>query len=309
MVGDIVRSSRSLAVPPRPVIDSGEMYQSGLPFPLIDGLRRTLGWQWQPEGKGGSGFVIIGRGALGGYKIIERFPLTDAGWQTAWEALVLADPAAAQRVTDALAARISKSQERRQTASGELADLDLRSLTVLVNVALLGGYGPSADIIIGQRYDVRFLAESLAVCLHRHATVQLELPYTDVEDVEIGGPGVVRTGGRFVGGGFGAVGALQGMAVAAVLNALTTKTTTTTVMRVQARGCELFLLDNTLTPQRLRMAISRPLAAIRDARPSSAVPVPASPVEELSKLASMLENGLLTREEFDALKARLLGSP
>jgi hypothetical protein len=33
-----------------------------------------------------------------------------------------------------------------------------------------------------------------------------------------------------------------------------------------------------------------------------------SPVEELTKLADMLENGLLTREEFDLMKAKLLGS-
>jgi hypothetical protein len=39
----------------------------------------------------------------------------------------------------------------------------------------------------------------------------------------------------------------------------------------------------------------------------SAVPAHGSPVEELTKLASMLESGLLTREEFERLKARVLG--
>jgi Short C-terminal domain len=33
----------------------------------------------------------------------------------------------------------------------------------------------------------------------------------------------------------------------------------------------------------------------------------ASPVEELTKLADMLEKGLLTRDEFDLMKARLIG--
>jgi len=33
---------------------------------------------------------------------------------------------------------------------------------------------------------------------------------------------------------------------------------------------------------------------------------PASPVEDLTKLASLLQSGQLTREEFDRLKARLL---
>jgi hypothetical protein len=35
--------------------------------------------------------------------------------------------------------------------------------------------------------------------------------------------------------------------------------------------------------------------------------VPQSPVEELTKLADMLEKGLLTREEFDLMKAKILG--
>ena len=42
--------------------------------------------------------------------------------------------------------------------------------------------------------------------------------------LEIGGPGLVKTGGGFVGGGFGARGAIEGMAIAAVLNGLTTRT-------------------------------------------------------------------------------------
>ena len=36
--------------------------------------------------------------------------------------------------------------------------------------------------------------------------------------------------------------------------------------------------------------------------------VPASPVDELSRLAGMLDTGLLARDEFDHLKARLIGT-
>jgi len=34
-----------------------------------------------------------------------------------------------------------------------------------------------------------------------------------------------------------------------------------------------------------------------------------SPVEELTKLAGMLEKGLLNREEFNLMKAKILGPP
>ena len=42
--------------------------------------------------------------------------------------------------------------------------------------------------------------------------------------MEIGGSGMVRSGGGFTGGGFGLGGAVEGMAIAAVLNAMTTRT-------------------------------------------------------------------------------------
>jgi hypothetical protein len=144
--------------------------------------------------------------------------------------------------------------------------------------------------------------------------VLTEILYGQVEDVEIGGPGLVKTGGGFVGGGFGARGAIEGMAVAAVLNTLTTRTSITTIVRIQGTSCELFLLHTKLTPEQLRITMSHPLGAIRSARATQvaeevhyqAPAVPRSPVEELAKLADMLDKGLLTREEFDLMKGELL---
>ena len=58
--------------------------------------------------------------------------------------------------------------------------------------------------------------------------------------------------------------------------------------------------------------IDQPLTSINveDRRANLQDPAPAkaaSPVEELTKLADMLEKGLLTRDEFDLMKARLIG--
>jgi hypothetical protein len=96
---------------------------------------------------------------------------------------------------------------------------------------------------------------------------------------------------------------------------MTTRTTVKTIVRIQGTGCELFLLHTRLTPEQLRIEMSRPLGAIRATRATEATartrhPAPTvspSPVEELTKLADMLEKGLLTREEFDLMKAKLLG--
>ena len=53
--------------------------------------------------------------------------------------------------------------------------------------------------------------------------VLAEVTYRDVEDVEVGNPGLVKAGGGFI-GGFGARDAIEGMASAGVLNRLTVRT-------------------------------------------------------------------------------------
>ncbi|HEX3491480.1 MAG TPA: YbjQ family protein [Streptosporangiaceae bacterium] len=93
-----------LAVPAMPVIQTAEQY-TGVPFVLVDGLARTAGWQWLPEAKGGPVFMIVGRGVMGGYKVLERFPLTADGWARTWQNLAAADANAAGKVLGALRAR------------------------------------------------------------------------------------------------------------------------------------------------------------------------------------------------------------
>jgi hypothetical protein len=290
----------------------------GAPYPLLDGLSLTLGWEFRPPAKGGPAFVIVRRTALGSLKVVESFPLAEDGWARAWQSLVRQNPAAVPQLLATLWAREADAARlRAQDAdSREVAELEARALLSLRGVAYLGGYVPDSAITPGGLYDVLFLEDRLVVSAHRQAKVITEVPYSQVEDVEIGGPGLVKTG-RFVGGGFGVTGAVQGIAIAAVLNTLTTRTSIKTVMRMQATNCELFLLHTRLTPEQLRIAMSRPLGAIRSARATQTTggtqhepPVAApSPVQELTKLADMLEKGLLTREEFDIMKAKLLGPP
>ena len=201
--------------------------------------------------------------------------------------------------------------------SSALLQLDAGAIAIVRNVVYLGGYVPESPITAGERCDVRFAEDRLVVFAAYRSDVLADVPYSQVEDVEIGGPGLVRSGGGFTGGGFGLGGAVEGMAIAAVLNAMTTRTSITTVVRIQGTACELFLLHTRLTPEHLRIEMSRTLAVIRAARAdqatarssSEARPGSPSPVEELAKLAGMLEKGLLTREEFDLMKARILASP
>jgi Short C-terminal domain len=296
----------AMSAPQMPMIRSYEQYR-GIPFPLVDGASRTVGWQWRKDTKGGWCFATLRRTMLGDYKILQSFPLTRGGWEEAWEALVKLDPDSAEKARAELGKRQLRDAEQGQVRPAELEELDGRTLVCLPQMALLGGYAPDAPIAVGRQYDARFLQDRLVICGCGYSNVLAGVLYSEIEDVEIGGPGLVKSGGGFIGGGFGAVGALEGMAVAAVLNTLTTRTTITTVVRIQATNCELFLLWTKATPAQLRIELSRPLGAIRAARTADQVPArSASPVAELSKLADMLQAGLLTREEFDQLKAKLL---
>ena len=300
-----------------PVISPSEQVLGGA-YPLLDGLSPTIGWQFQPRAKGGPSFVILRRTGLGGLKVVDSFPLTEDGWARAWQSLVTQNPAAAPQVLATLKTREADAARLRAPVldSSELLELDTRSLASLRELAYLGGHVPESPITAGERCDVRFVEDRLAVFAARRAEVLAEVPYSQVEDVEIGGPGMVRSGGGFTGGGFGLGGAIEGMAIAGVLNAMTTRTSIKTVVRIQGTGCELFLLHTRLTPEQLRIEMSRTLGVIRAvragaaaARPSSeAHPVSPSPVEELTKLADMLGKGLLTREEFDLMKAKVVGS-
>ena len=321
--------------PAMPLIRSFEQYVGG-PCPLQDGASLTLGWQWRAERKGGPAFALISRNLVGSYRIREAFPLTEEGWAQAWDVLARLSPERAAAAREVLARRAAADRARQEEAgeTPELIALDVESLAPVRGVTLLGGYAPDVDMLVGHQYDIRFREERLAVYRHRRPDLVVELPYAGIEAVDIGGPGLVASGGRFQGPAFGALVALEGLTVATVLNALTVRTAIKTVIRVQAATAELFLLYTRQTPQDLRIYLSRPLAEIRAARApalsppggavSGAAPGPpggatpgagsgaagaAAQVEHLARLAALLESGLLTRAEFDALKASLLRAP
>ncbi len=162
-------------------------------------------------------------------------------------------------------------------------------------------------------YDLRFLPDRLAVYPAGDPTEQAALAYAGITSIEIGGPGLVRSGGGFVGGGVGAAGAAEGIAIAAVLNALTRRTRITTIIQVQAADTELFFLDTTTPPQALRIRLSPGLvalgkarAAARPAAPDGGAPTNAGIVGELERLGRLQEKGLLTADEFAQMKTRLI---
>jgi hypothetical protein len=118
--------------------------------------------------------------------------------------LVTLDPVSAEKALPVLAQRAEADREflaRRELKASSLASLP--------EVVFLGGYVPGAELAAGKAYDVRFLEDRLAVLPCQGLQALAELPYSAMEAVDVGGPGLVKSGGGFVGGGFGVAGAAE----------------------------------------------------------------------------------------------------
>jgi hypothetical protein len=269
---------------------------------LLDAERYTIGWQGWPEKKGGPGFVTVRRSPMGGLKIVQRYPLTDEGWERAWHAFADLDPGAAARVKSVLARR-----REVETGFAERKELDARSLAYLPEVVFVGGYIADAELTAGEVCELRFLEDKLAVYPQGSLSALAEFPYAGLQAVEVAGPGRVRKWSpaqqAMLAAAFGVTGALVAYGTTRIK----------TFVRVQTADSELFFLHTTLLPEDLRIALSRGLGAAREGqRPQPGTDVvasdrsPASLVDELTRLAALLSDGLLTREEFEQLKVRLI---
>jgi hypothetical protein len=79
-----------------PDVPPGTLWR-GSPYLIpVSGQRHSLGWQ--DTGRYGPCFVVARIGVMGTGKVLDRFPLTEDGWDQAWAALVQLDVGAAQAV-------------------------------------------------------------------------------------------------------------------------------------------------------------------------------------------------------------------
>ncbi len=154
------------------------------------------------------------------------------------------------------------------------------------------------------------------------------MPYRDVAALDVSGSSASksRTEPAVLVVGLGLLGALLGLVVLGlvglVLGALVfgsigaligTSAKSQTIVRLQWPEGELFFLVHEKSPDAVRIELSEPLRAIAAARTTPMTgsdqqpePAPGSTTDQLSKLASLLQDGLLTRDEFDQLKAKVL---
>ena len=167
----------------------------------------------------------------------------------------------------------------------------------LHEVTYLGGdgfpFGP------GEQIDAHF--EDGGVILYgRKRTARFT--YFELVELTVAGPGTVTTGGGFVGGGFGVEGALEGMAVASILNAVTTKTKNHTFITLVANFGELHLHYSGMEPGALRVVLSSVFRKMRQSSPEWIK-------SRMFVLEAARSLGQIDDHAMEEMTARLGGSP
>jgi predicted RNA-binding Zn-ribbon protein involved in translation (DUF1610 family) len=207
-----------------------------------------------------------------------------------------------RRTLDTPTAAEMGAQLERQGVALETDDPDRRILT---GCTVIGGYGH--EMTAGSRINLRFEADGIHLVVPAGETSVIS--YDSVRSLDIEGRGVIRSGGGFMGGGFGAKGAVEGMLVASVLNSMTSKTQIETIISLRTRDWQLFLFWGQEPPDVLRRALAPVfgrLEAAREETAAQAMPSANSLASELAKLDELHRSGALSSEEFQAAKRRMI---
>jgi Short C-terminal domain len=134
------------------------------------------------------------------------------------------------------------------------------------------------------------------------------IPYRDTS-MEVGGPGRIKSGGGFIGGGFGGTGALEGMAVASVLNSLSTKTRFETIITITSMDCQLICVWDQGGIRDIQLDLAPVFGRLRKAQQKQASSSASDVGDLVTQLAGLTElhaSGALSDEEFESAKQRVI---
>lgn len=179
----------------------------------------------------------------------------------------------------------------------------------LVDFTVISAFGH--ELARGVSCSLVLRGDGLIVSPEAKGCSTLQYDHADLLDIEIGGPGIVTSGGGFRGGGFGVVGAAEGAAIAGVLNAMTTKTKINNVVRIVTRSSGYLFHNATYSPSMLAGSFEMLTSRILQARLTQQTQVNQTipeldPVEQLTKLAELRQAGVVSEEEFAAAKSKIL---
>lgn len=134
----------------------------------------------------------------------------------------------------------------------------------------------------------------------------IDIPFEEINEVEISGPGTVVTDAGMSGGGFGLEGFIKGAAAAALINAATTRKTTNTFMRIMTATGEIYIHTSEIEPDALKIKFSPVFVYLKNKANQQFKIAGSSIAEEIERLQKLFKDGILTQEEFDAAKKKVI---
>lgn len=239
------------------------------------------------------------------------YPRSPEGWLQAWNDFRQGDPAAAESYRVALARRaVTVSARQHSAALREVFPqmhpdaLAASAFAVVPSCALVTGYG-TKQLSTQVDSTLYFMYESLIVGRAKSSDQLFTAPLADILTLRADGPGAQTTGGGFIGGGSGLVGAAEGMLMASALNAITRRTSVQTFIEVHVYGRHLLWVTDKITPSELQLLL-RPIYARMHELQMAKEAANIDPLDRLQKLGALRDSGVLTEAEFAIGKARLL---
>ena len=127
----------------------------------------------------------------------------------------------------------------------------------------------------------------------------------EIQSIQIAGAGAFQTGGGWMGGGFGFSGAMQGAAMASMMNLLTTRTHFDCILRIIYTNLDLTFQVLDRNPRQLEIDLTgiKHIIERKESEKDADAPVESSGIDALLKLSVLYEKGLLTKEEFEEQKS------
>jgi hypothetical protein len=184
--------------------------------------------------------------------------------------------------------------------------IDDANCALLSGNMLLGAVDLKLPIRVGILLGLSSQTLTLNAWLGSQERQGIWIPLSDILTVQIGGPGLIQKGGGFFGGGFGVMGAMEGIALASVLNSLTTRSRVETIIAITARKASLVLLHTILQPTAVDVLLLplKNAAAHNSVSPTPEEAKPAEAGTRLRQLAGLRDAGLLTDEEYERARRK-----
>ncbi len=195
------------------------------------------------------------------------------------------------------------------------ATVELRSPVdpenVGADVKMLGGFtvvgGNGFGLAVSSVCSVLTVPEVVRITVEIGRPTVVTIPYSEMTALDVAG-GAQTAGRQYLGGGFGLLGAVEGMVIASALSNASQKTTINTGMHIGSIKGEVLLYHGALTSSVIRTELSPLWTRYEAAKRSRSVPSPQAddPVQLLARLGELHAAGVLSDEEFQAKKAELL---